>query len=187
MNRIEKIKRIYIPLFIALIIILTVGGIIINKSNKKTGKGGQQASFDNIIPGTSNQKDVIDKLGEPVKSSSSSATPDEFKSLNPNKNNLVFYENGKVSLIKEIITYGEKRNISEIINKYGNPTYTLYGPDSSNGFNLYVYPDIGIAYLGNQSSGTLLEIWYFPSTNLSDFISNYAVGYSLSTKNIPQQ
>lgn len=188
MNRIEKLKKIIIPAFIFFIFILLLMIYLIQKPKKEGSKTEkQQATFDNIIPGISNKKDLVDKLGDPIKSATSSAYPDEFKSTSSIRNTLAFYDNEQVVFIKEVVTLKDNKMTDQIIEKYGAPPYKLYGPDSSSGYYLFVYPDIGIAYLGHQESGIILEIWYFQKTTLTDFISKYAKDYSLNFRNIPQQ
>lgn len=79
---------------------------------------------------------------------------------------------------KEIITSSENKTPRDLINVYGDTQNILYGNDAINGIFLYVYPDKGIAYLGNKSSNTLFEIWYFEPTTMDTFITNWASGYS---------
>ena len=55
----------------------------------------------------------------------------------------------------------------------------LYGPDSVNGYYLFVYPTGGIAYLGNPITKSLLEIWRFIPTDINTLINNWAQNYSI--------
>jgi len=83
-----------------------------------------------------------------------------------------------VVFIREIITAKDKKTTEDITSQYGNAPYTLYGPASVNGFNLYVYLDKGIAYIGHVKEPILLEIWYFQPTTIEDFQVKWAKGYS---------
>jgi hypothetical protein len=157
-------------------------------SNNKTGttppKNLTQATYDSITPGVSTIDDVTSKLGKPINTDPNSL---EFKSLSPNRNNQVNINQGVVSLVKEIITLKDTRRTTDITKTYGLAQKTLYGPDAGAGFYLFVYPENGIAYIGHPEAGLLLEIWYFPPTNLSNFKASYADNYSESYQPKPDR
>lgn len=134
-----------------------------------------QAAYQKIVPGVSSKNDVISLLGEPLTEEENTI---EYKSSSPNFNHQITLDQEKVSFIKEIITLKEKKSSKDITNVYGVPKKMLFGPDAAAGFYLFVYPENGIAYVGHPESGLLLEIWYFPPTNMEDFISKYTQGYS---------
>lgn len=142
-----------------------------------TEKGG--ANYRNLTPGISSKEEVVKKLGEPLKTGLENGTETlEYNSNNPNLNNKFFINNGVLSLVKEIVTLKDKIKIPSIKEKYGDPVYTLFGPGSTIGFYLYIYPDKGFAYVGHEKSGLIKEIWYFPPTNFESFRKNYAPEYS---------
>jgi hypothetical protein len=181
MNRIEKLKKIIIPASIGLAILLILAIVMIQSTKKNvTPSEKTQASFDNVIPGVSSKKDLVDKLGNPIKTSTSSAYPDEFKSTSPTRNTQAYYDKNTVSIIREVVTSKDNIKVSDLTQKYGSAPYKLYGTDSTNGYFLFVLPDIGFAYLGNPQVNILLEIWYYPKTTISTFIEKYAPGYSYS-------
>ena len=83
-----------------------------------------------------------------------------------------------MSLIKEIVNSNDNIDASFVTNSYGIAPNMLYEDLSNSVFNLYVYPQNGIAYLG-AADGTLKEIWYFQQTKLDDFIKNWGTGFSI--------
>lgn len=144
-------------------------------------QNAEGAKYRDLQPGVSSLNDVASALGPSVDERDQDGKKIlEYKSNNPNFNNEVTIEEQKLSFIKQIVTMDEQITISEINKKYGNYEYILYGPLSTNGFDLYIYPSKGIAYIGHQSSGIILEIWYFPPTNLEEFKAKYASEYSES-------
>ncbi len=100
-----------------------------------------------------------------------------YPSKSPNRKNEAWYQNNNLILIKEIVTSKETIRISDLVEKYSRPTLVLYGEDALSGFYLYATPETGIAYLGNQESGLLLEIWQFEPTSINLFPAKYAEGY----------
>ena len=104
-----------------------------------------------------------------------------FPSSNPEIPNQVIIEEDKLSFIKEIVTLKDKVYISDIEKEYGSTQNILYGPHSSSGFDLYVIPERGIAYVGHEESGLLLEIWYFTPMTFEQFKAKYSPAYDYST------
>lgn len=173
-------KRLITFLIIFLIILVGVIVFFFARSKKAvptpTGLPTSGASYKSLTPGVSSKEDAIKLLGTPLNSSTSDTL--DFKSNNPNLPNQVDTSNDKVSLIKEIVTVSDKKTTTDITGQYGIAPSVLYGPDSVNGFNLYVYPDKGIAYIGHIKEPIVLEIWYFQPTTLENFISKWAPNYS---------
>jgi len=100
-----------------------------------------------------------------------------FPSKSPNRKNEAWYKDDNLIFLKEIVTLKDALNMSDLIDKYGKPTLVLYGEDALSGFYLYATPETGIAYLGNQESGLLLEIWQFETISINLFPAKYAEGY----------
>jgi len=140
----------------------------------------KQATYKSLVPGISTKKDVIDKLGEPIKEENNGNLLN-FPSSNPEIPNQVIIEEDKLSFIKEIVTLKDKVYISDIEKEYGSTQNILYGPHSSSGFDLYVIPERGIAYVGHEESGLLLEIWYFTPMTFEQFKAKYSPAYDYST------
>lgn len=130
-----------------------------------------------LTPGESTTKDVTDMLGNPVRQKDNVYF---FESSTSVANNEAIIENGTAQFFKEIVTLSDKKTVDLITSKYGLAPNTLYGSNSINGFNLYVYPNIGVAYLGNSITQDLLEIWYFKPTDIETFTQEWGDGYSIT-------
>ncbi len=155
---------------------------------KNSQKAPTSEVLSNIIPGSSTKNDVVSKLGNPISEKTQGAfTISEFKSDSPTRNNEITFQNNKVEFFKRVIVYGQPLKIKDVIKIYGNTNVILYGTDSVAGFYLFVYPDKGIAYLGNNNTGDLLEIWYFAPTTLESFQNNWAPGFSSKLEDKIQQ
>lgn len=151
----------------------------IPKKASNTSLKPGQAVWNGLIPGSSTKEDVISKLGQPVfETRNGSTTTDDYKSTSPTRNHQVIYNGDQSAFMKEIVSVNDTTTLTDLQKLYGQPEATLYGADAQNGYNLYVYLSKGVAYLGNPVSDTLLEIWYFPPTDLQTFISKWGTGYS---------
>ena len=131
--------------------------------------------YKGLLPGKSTEEEIVNTLGIPIKESTTdNAKILEYKSKNPNYNNTFYTQQGILNLAKEIITPDDNIKISNIAEQYGNYEEVLYKSGSEVGFNLYIYPDKGIAYIGHQPSGIVIEVWYFPPTDFENFKKMYA-------------
>ena len=150
------------------------------KPNTLPSQAIPNVSFKSLVPGESTEEDVIDLLGNPKIEGVDRDNGHllEFDSDSSVYNNQITLDNGVVDIIKEIVTLKNPKYADGIKRFYGEPKYVLYGSDSYAGFNLYVYAESGVAYLGNPDSGLLLQIWYFPSTTYEMFKEKYASEYS---------
>jgi hypothetical protein len=174
-------KRVLITLIVVLI--LSVSFILYrnykNKTEVKVSIPTTGAQYKELTPGVSTEESITNKMGTAVSEKQEGDTKIlEYKSNNPNFNNQFLSKAGTLTFVKQIVTMDEKITISDINKEYGNYESVLYGPYSTNGFNLYIYPERGIAYIGHQESGIILEIWYFPPTDLRTFKNLYAQDYS---------
>lgn len=145
------------------------------------------ANYKSITPGTTTQDKVNELLGFPIKTEDQNGSLiAEYRSSNENRNNIVVYENGIASLIKEMVISSSDKSASSITGQFGTAQYILYDSDPTAVFSLHVYPSNGIAYLG-ASDETLLEVWYFKPTSISDFINTWGQGYSIHkpAKSVP--
>src|SRR3989344_4189570 len=164
-NFISKNKLLVILLII--LIISFILNLLLKKSpEKKEGLTPKQnqATYQSLVPGTSTKEDVLNKLGEPAKEEEAGLI--EFKSSSSERLHQVTLEGNIVKLIKETVTLKDEKKINDIQKEFGKPRNVLYGDRSSAGFHLFVYPDKGIAYIGQPESDLLLEVWYFPPTTL---------------------
>jgi len=131
--------------------------------------------YKGLLPGKSTEEEIVNTLGIPIKESTTdNAKILEYKSKNPNYNNTFYTQQGILNLAKEIITPDDNIKISNIAEQYGNYEEVLYKSGSEAGFNLYIYPSKGIAYIGHQLSGIVTEVWYFPPTDFENFKKSYA-------------
>ena len=167
---------------LVLLIILAVVLYVITKfipeekvENKQETQIPQAVIWNSITLGQSTSENVIEKLGQPLKTTEQETNKVlNYKSKNPNIDNQVFVDNNenKVVLIKEAIASSEERNAKEITDKFGESNNIFYEPGnlySIPSYYFYVYPDKGIAYIGHITTGDLLEIWYFKPTTKDEF------------------
>lgn len=150
--------------------------------SKNKGAGGSVAvptrhgeAWSEILPGKSTKEDVVKKLGEPISTTENSLL---YKSTSATRNNQITLNANQVELVKQMVTPQDKITTQTLIQKYGIGTNVLYGPDSPNGINLFVYVNRGFAYLGNPITESVIEIWYYPPTTLENFNNKYAQEYS---------
>lgn len=170
-----------LALIVIVITILVIGVLYVyisNKENKQNSEPLPQtgASYLKLLPGKSSKQDAIATLGTPLNDPSSTTL--EFKSSNPNLPDEVTTDGQTVLFIKEIVTKEDQKTAEDIKKNFGEAPYVLYGSDSANGFNLYVYPEKGIAYIGHAKDPIVLEIWYFTPTTIGNFQKNWATNYS---------
>jgi len=186
---IKSHKELIIILFVVLLLI--INQFLKPESSTTISKltptpGIKESSYRTIVPGSSTGEQLNKVMGEPLTTKTEGNKKiSEYKSSSQYRNNIGVTENGKVSFIKEIVTIGDDKKVSDITSIYGKAPNILYEGNTNSSFNLYVYPDKGIAYLGH-ADGTLLEIWYFIPTNIDDFKNKWASNYSSTpNKEIP--
>lgn len=170
-------------LFVGIILIISFVVIFVlpKQTNNPLPGATPTDPWSTFLPGQTTKEQVVQQLGNPVtQTSQNNQTIDEFKSNSPTRNHQVVFTNDTSQFFKQIIASGDTTKMNDLVNKYGTTSTILYGPDQSAGFYLYVYLSKGVAYLANASTGDVLEIWYFPSSNLQDFISKWASNYSIN-------
>ena len=134
------------------------------------------ADFKSIVPNQTSLDRINELLGYPVETrKDGDFTINEYRSTNKYRNHTIEIKKGLAIFIRQEIISGEQK-ASDIQKIYGLAPYMLYSQAASATFNLFVYPNNGIAYLGHKD-GTILEIWYFSPTTIEDFINNYGDGY----------
>lgn len=175
-----KNKKIII---LAVLILLTIAVVVIyyltSQTSQNTEPNIQKPSFSSLEPGVSKEKEVEEKLGEPVESEDfGDLLLKKYKSYNEYRPNEVIYEDNTVKLIVEKIPSDSTLNMYDLINQYGKLNENiLYGPLSVGGFYLYSKPEIGLAFIANPNSGTVVEMWYFEPMSFSEFRESYAKDY----------
>lgn len=136
------------------------------------------ATYKNLTPGISTEKDVTSVWGRPVTTETiNGQTLSDYKSTNQYRFHQVVYVNGTAKLLKEIVNSNDNINADYVTGTYGSIKHKLYEKYPHSSFNLYVYPANGIAYLGHVD-GTVKEIWYFEPTTFDNFISLWAQDFS---------
>lgn len=133
-------------------------------------------SWQGITPGKTTADELRSQLGQPQEISDKTYL---YPSTNQFRPNEVVLKDDRVSLIKEKII-GKEKVFSDFTIKFGEPEAVLYGPDSPAGFYLHLFLKNGLAVLANSEGGTVLEVWYFSPTSLSEFITEWGTGYSQS-------
>lgn len=186
------IKRYWVLILVALAVVLILIDRIITPKTPtppvtSTPTSTRIAEYKSIKLGKSTLDEINKLLGFPVgQSEEGGKITAEYKSSSKYRNNIVIVQNGVATLIKEIVTATDNKKSQDITNEFGVAPYRLYSQELSATFDLYVYPANGIAYLGHED-GTLLEIWYFQPTDIDNFTTTWANGYSTEKSNkIPQ-
>lgn len=180
-NKLHLAKKI---LLILVVIIFTIFVFINLKFKNKTKTNITPTNYpdvyyQNLKVGQSTEEEIAKELGLPVNERLIDGKKVlEYKSSNPNFNTELVVESGKLDLVKKIIAPSDNESISNINQQYGNYQNILYGAQSGNGFHLYIIPDKGISYIGNQFLDEVLEIWYFPATNFNTFKQKYAAEFT---------
>jgi hypothetical protein len=143
------------------------------------GGGIAPASLEKLIPGKTTRSEVLSVLGQPKQDIQ--GTTNEtliYGATSKTLSHQIIIEGGVVTMVKEMISYGDTEKVSDITKVYGLSTFSLYGQGSEGGSKLYVYPDKGIAYIGMPQFDTLEEIWHFEPTTVENFKAKWAAGYS---------
>lgn len=133
-------------------------------------------SWQGIIPGKTTTDELSSQLGQPQEIADKTYF---YSSTNQFRPNEVVLKDDKVGLVKEKII-GKEKIFSDFTSKFGEPEAVLYGPDSPAGFYLHLFLKNGLAVLANSEGGTVLEVWYFSPTTLSEFIAEWGNGYNQS-------
>ena len=172
--------KIIIPtlFFLSVISLLYISSTLKKQKQIKTTQSINEEGYKSLTPGESDLPEAQIVLGEPLKEE----TENSFKVLyypsqSAAREDKLYFKEERLILIKEIVSAIENRKSNEIASKYGQAPYVLYGTDSTSGFYLYIFPDKGIAYLGNPYSQDMLEIWHFQKTTIENFSKDFAPEY----------
>ncbi len=184
MNKIFNITKKQIFILSLFITIFSLAFIIIQSKNKldqnfsknNNDNGNQMSNIRKIIPGKTSIDEANILLGKPLETNSDgNITTSKYKTLNEYRSNKIISKDGLSELIVEEIINNEK-TAEDIRKVYGISPVILYEKTPLSTFNLYVYSDKGIAYLGHKD-GTILQIWYFSPTTIADFITKWGGDY----------
>lgn len=187
MNKpLSGISKVFIVVLLILIVIVGAAFFLNTKRGGSISKPTptpttESPVWQGLTPGVSSNAEVESVLGSPIsKSTSGDKTTEGFSSTSLNyPNEITFDTNGKAVFIRRIVTAKDNFNVKDITDTYGAGSTRLYGPESVNGMDLYVYPTKGVAYLGNPDGNVVLEVWYFVPTTLENFLKTWATSYSV--------
>ena len=182
----RKIFKFITKYWLIIFLILTILLFIINKLltiNQPTPitpvpESTSVANYQSILPGSTTFDNVNELLGFPLEiNGGGEKTIAEYRSSNQYRNHTIVFENSVAVFIKEEVISSNEKTVNSIIKVYGIAPYTLYDQRPSSVFNLYVYPNNGIAYLGGDD-GTILEVWYFKPTTIDDFVNRWGSDFA---------
>ncbi|MFZ3301474.1 MAG: hypothetical protein WA152_02025 [Microgenomates group bacterium] len=175
-----KNKWLFLLIITIIFFLLFVYATTSNQNNIKEIKVTDTniANIEGVRPGLLFEEDRINQTFGTQLSATSSGNVEirDYPSSNIYRNNQIEVSNNKIGFIREIVNQEDNKTDNDIKNVYGNPSNILYPKTSDSSFNLYIYTDNGIAYLGHVD-GTILEIWYFEPTDIETFMSKYAQSY----------
>ncbi len=140
------------------------------------------SSWNNLQPGISTKKEVVDVLGPPL-GEKQTQLGDTLLYQSDNEvfpHTIVFDSNEKVSSIFVQVATDEEMKFSEWIKKYGQPEKEMY-----NSYSLlsktYIFSQEGIAVVANKEADLIYAIHYFKPTPLQNYLSSW--GDFLSEEN----
>lgn len=177
---ISKRRIIVVILLIAFGGILGLAAVAMDKNSQRQEDLSKKviAKWDELEPGKSTNSEVENKLGKTINNSADRPVK-EYASTSPTAPHKAIYEDEKVMFLKETVTLSDNKSIADLITLYGQAPYILYGDLAINGYYLFVYSDIGVAYVGNSVADVLWEVWYFePVNSIDEFIAKWATNYS---------
>ncbi|MBI3342259.1 hypothetical protein HY024_04005 [Candidatus Curtissbacteria bacterium] len=165
-------------LVIALLLAIVSGFALINSKPEIKGTPWQS-----IEPGKTTTDQIKKVLGDPQESSNSGQTL-MYSKKDDKRQIAVDIQNNKATVIKEPVTHNEEGDLNSYIQKFGQPEKILYGPDETAAPG-HFWGQRGILVFGNPISGIILEIWYFPPTDLRTFLSQHPELKPEPTQNRP--
>lgn len=185
----QQHKKVVIVTLLVVIIIAGVVFLLKSRSMTKQESKNQETTFNykSITPGSTTKEDVISILGDPLnQSQNESLTTYEFTSLVEARPHEATFEDDELLLFKETVNLN--KTAKDIKDKYGEATNMLYRSAVAGGFALYIYPNQGVAYLGDTSGKNIVtEIWYFKPTTIEEFKAKWAPDFydSVATEESP--
>ncbi|MFC1711038.1 hypothetical protein ACFLZ1_00470 [Patescibacteria group bacterium] len=161
--------------FIAILFLLSL--LLKNSVYKKDASqlSDSAVSWKGIQPGITNEEELKDKLGQPLKEYYQQDTkileyPSDYKQY-PNQ---VYLENQTISFVKEQVSLKQNLYLKDFINQYGSPDLIMYDESLGNARPLNIYPNHGLAVAAHIDEGLVAEIWYFPAMSLKQFYKTYS-------------
>jgi hypothetical protein len=184
-------KKTIFLILLVVVVALGTAALLISKSQMAKQENKEQEgalTYKAISPGLTAKDDVVSILGDPLNQSESEGlTTYQFTSSVEARPHEATFKEEELTIFKEVVNLN--KTATDITTKYGEATNILYQSQVAGGFALYIYPDKGIAYLGDTSGKDIVtEIWYFQPTTIEEFKTNWAADYydSLSTEEPPE-
>lgn len=177
-NLINKLKNLSINKKVLIIVGLTsvlIIFIIANVVNMQkhavpttTPAPGQTLTYQGLTPGVATKEDVVSALGSPINTEADNGFEVlDFESDVADRPHQAYIDNEKLVLFKETIKWS--KNIYDVQKVLGTPKYSLYTSDVPGSFEIYIYPNNGVAYIGHPKTTTITDIWYFVPMSFDDF------------------
>jgi hypothetical protein len=98
-----------------------------------------------------------------------------FNSKNPTRPHIIIAKDGHDIFFQRTVTNPRfPVKITDYTESYGPAKWifkgsNFYGPL----FQSYIYPELGFAFIGNPTSGEVMEQHVFPPTKVEDYVSKY--------------
>jgi len=181
-------------LLIFLTLIITLGVIILVRSRSQMTKQEnkmQEITFNykSITPGATSKESVMSIIGDPLdQNQNNNQTTYTFTSPVEARPHEAVFEGSELLLFKETVNLN--KTAKDIKDKFGDAPNMLYRSTVAGGFALYIYPDRGVAYLGDTSGKNIItEIWYFKPTTFENFKTKWAPDFydSVATEGSPAE
>lgn len=129
-----------------------------------------QAAWMGILPGNA-QGDVVERLGQPKKTDSGAGESKMYyPGENPHWDTDVTVRDDVVSFIREHVFATQSASLSSRLASAGVRGVRLYGRESAYGQYVFAFPDLGTAFLANEPSGVIYEVWYFKPAPLDKIL-----------------
>lgn len=179
-------KILLFVIFLFFLTLVLVGVALLFKPNKITPSlvpaptliPIENSAIQQIIPGVSSPTQVEKVMGSPSsKTSDSQKTYFHYSTQSADYTNLVSFKNSVVQYTLSYKFDSSRGDFDEYVNKYGNPSLTLYG-SSVEDYPWYLFLKSGIGI--QSSNGHVTTVLHFSPQEETSFLNNIAVELKLS-------
>lgn len=127
----------------------------------------------NIYAGRATLQELESKLGPPPQTSEKDGELVYlYSSTSQYRSHQIEFSGNIISIIKEQVIAGEKGELADYLQEYGQPEAKFFGPHGSFAPGHFWGKD-GLLVFAGQFDGTIVEIWYFAPTTLGDFLQQH--------------
>lgn len=146
-----------------------------------------------VVVGKTTQADLTARLGTPLSTKTDGGfTIFSYPTTNKNWNNDYYLSNGIVAFVRERVFPLTKDAYNQRVAAIGVVPSVLFGPDARSGILLYSFPERGVSFLANRTSGYVYEAWSHPQAALSELLSlpqfqGYSTKQSFGPEGLPQE